>query len=159
MTTPIPLALRPGFPSDQPQLLDLKRRASLAVPEDREALLARPEVIDLPRHTLTAETAVVAMWEGEVAGFLTLSLVDDETVEIEALFVAPEYWRQGVGHHLMGAAERLALGRGATRIVVVSGGFALPFYSRNGFSRVGEATTLLGPAHRLGKDLDPGSAG
>lgn len=42
------LRQRPATAGERRQLVELQRRASLANPGDREALLAHPDAIDLP---------------------------------------------------------------------------------------------------------------
>ena len=48
------VTIRPARVDEQPALESLQRRASLANPGDREALLAHPEAIALPVEQLEA---------------------------------------------------------------------------------------------------------
>ena len=63
------LTIRAGRLAEREELIALMRRASLANPGDREALLAHPEAIDVPEEQLRSDATCVAELEGAVAWF------------------------------------------------------------------------------------------
>lgn len=65
----------------------------------------------------------------------TASLEDDV---VRSVFVAPEYQRSGIGEQLMLAVENEALMRGSQRLRVPSSITAQGFYTRLGYSKVGD---------------------
>lgn len=147
------LTLRPAGPDDHQTLFELKRRASLAVPEDREALLAHPEAIVLEIAHLKPDTTVIASLDGETAGYVCVMPGPNRTSHVFDLFVDPPFWRRGVGSRLIAAAEDLARGQDATRMAVVAGAFALPFYIACGFSPYAPQPTQFSPATALIKPI------
>jgi GNAT superfamily N-acetyltransferase len=125
---------RPARPDDQPELLGLMCRASLANPDDRQVLLARPEMIQLPAEQLTASTAAVALLGDAIAGFAVVLPRMDRDAELDGLFVEPAHWRCGIGRGLVHECVRLALAFGARRMHVIANPAAEGFYRRSGFA-------------------------
>ena len=85
----------------------------------------------------------VAEAEGNVVGFAELNL---ERGEIEAVFVAPDCGRRGVGRRLLQTLEDLAAQRGLTHLTLDASLNAVAFYERMGY-RQKEPTV-----QRYGKD-------
>lgn len=143
--------IRPARPDDHRLLEALLRRASLATGEHAEDLLDQPDAMDIPvqnlAHTLVAEAA------GVIIGFCTILPQSETVAEIEAVFVDPESWRQGLGEQLVSAGAQMAVQAGVVSLDVVSGRYALPFYESLGFERAGLEATRFGPAVRLTKAL------
>jgi GNAT superfamily N-acetyltransferase len=72
------------------------------------------------------ETTILAEVDGQAAGFACLRLVpymsgDDLYAELTDLFVAEAFRRRGVASALMAHVERLALGAGASGILLLTG--------------------------------------
>ena len=132
------------------QLEELQRRASLALDEYREALLAHPDAIALPAGHIERGEVLVAEFDGRIAGFAVL-LDRDSTAEIDGLFVEPELWRRGIGSALVEEAVHAARARGLSLMTVVAGPAAKGFYERCGFSVEGAAKTRFGPALRMSR--------
>lgn len=88
----------------------------------------------------------VAEAEGNVVGFAELNL---ERGEIEAVFVAPDYGRRGIGRRLLQTLEDLAAQRGLTPLPLDASLNAVTFYEQMGY-RQKEPTVQL-----LGKDAVP----
>ncbi len=125
----------------------LQRRASLALPDYREQLLANPDAIDLPIEQIALGQVLVAESGGQIAGFAAV-IVDEHAAELDGLFVAPEQWGTGIGRRLASEATHLARGRGFA-LQVVAAPNVRAFYERCGFTLEGQAETRFGPALRM----------
>ena len=132
------------------ELEDLQRRASLALDEYREALLAHPEAIAVPAAQVERGQVVVAEIDGRIAGF-TVVLDQDGMAELDGLFVEPDLWRQGIGSALIEKAIHDARSRGLSLMTVVANPGAKEFYERCGFTVEGSAETRFGPALRMSR--------
>ena len=129
---------------------DLQRRASLALPEYREALLAHPDAIELPAKQIERGEVVVADVDGRIAGFAVV-LDKDGAAELDGLFVEPDLWRRGIGSALVEEAVHAARNRGLGLVTVVAGPSAREFYETCGFTVEGAADTRFGPALRMSR--------
>ena len=132
------------------ELEDLQRRASLALDEHREALLAHPDAIALSAEQIERGEVVVAEIDGRIAGFAVV-LDQDGMAELDGLFVEPVLWRQGIGTALVEDAVHGARSRGLSLMTVVAGPAAKGFYERCGFTVEGSAETRFGPALRMSR--------
>ena len=70
----------------------------------------------------------------------------DDTLELDDLFVDPDWMGRGIGRRLVLDVVDLARADGATRIDVEANPHALTFYRRVGFEGVGEVDTQFGTA-------------
>jgi ribosomal protein S18 acetylase RimI-like enzyme len=131
-------------------LEDLQRRASLALDEYREALLAHPDAIAVPAKQIERGEVVVAEIDGRIAGFAVV-LDQDGVAELDGLFIEPELWRQGIGTALVEEAVHAARNRGLSLMTVVANPSAKEFYERCGFRVEGVAETRFGPALRMSR--------
>jgi GNAT superfamily N-acetyltransferase len=149
---------RPSFrlavPAERRALEDLQRRASLVWEDDRDALLANPDAIELPLEQITDGRTIVAENDGELLGFAVVLRRDDGDAELDGLFVDPAQWRQGIGRALLEHAERIATSDGAASLWVTANTRALEFYGACGFVTVGEVATRFRPAPRMRKTID-----
>jgi GNAT superfamily N-acetyltransferase len=150
-TAPI---FRLALPAERSALEELQRRASLIWEEDREALLANPDAIELPLDQITDGRTVVAEQAGELLGFAVVLRRDDGDAELDGLFVEPTHWRRGLGRALVEQAERIAANDGAASLWVTANTRALEFYGVCGFITVGEVATRFRPAPKMRKTLD-----
>jgi GNAT superfamily N-acetyltransferase len=132
------------------ELEDLQRRASLALDEYRDALLAHPDAIALPAEQIERGEVVVAEIGGRTAGFAVV-LDQDGMAELDGLFVEPELWRRGIGLALVEDAVHHARSRGLSLMTVVANPGAREFYERCGFTVEGTAETRFGPALRMSR--------
>jgi ribosomal protein S18 acetylase RimI-like enzyme len=132
------------------ELEDLQRRASLALDEYREALLAHPDAIALPAEQIERGEVLVAELDGRIAGFAVV-LDQDGRAELDGLFVEPQLWRQGIGSALVEEAVHDARNRGLSLMTVVANPGAKEFYERSGFTVEGSAETRFGPALRMSR--------
>jgi N-acetylglutamate synthase-like GNAT family acetyltransferase len=144
------LLLRLARTEELGELEDLQRRASLALDEYREALLAHPDAIALPAEQIERGEVVVAEIDGRIAGFAVV-LDQDDMAELDGLFVEPELWRRGIGLALVEDAVHHARSRGLSLMTVVANPGAQEFYERCGFTVEGTAQTRFGPALRMSR--------
>ena len=74
--------IRRAGASEQRKLEDLQMRASLTNAGDRDALLAHPDVIELPPEQIAAGSVFVAERNGAIAGFAALLPRSDGGAEL-----------------------------------------------------------------------------
>jgi GNAT superfamily N-acetyltransferase len=139
------IGIRRARPEERQALEDLQRRASLALEEYREQLLAHPDAVDLPAEHLAEGTTLVAEVDGAVAGFAVLL-----GSELDGLFVDPAHWKAGIGSALVEAVAHEARKEGLS-VSVVASPTARSFYEKCGFSVEGETETRFGPALRMSR--------
>lgn len=144
------LRIRPAQQEERARLEDLQRRASLALDEYREALLAHPEAIALPAEPIERGEVLVAELAGRLAGFAVI-VDDQDQAELDGLFVEPELWRRGIGSALVEEAVHHARRRGLSLLTVVASPAAECFYKSCGFAVDGGADTRFGPAIRMSR--------
>lgn len=153
-----PVTTAPTFrlavPAERGALEELQRRASLIYEEDREALLANPDAIELPLEQITDGRTVVAESTGQLLGFAVVLRRDDGDAELDGLFVEPTYWRHGIGRALVEQTERIATNDGSANLWVTANTRALEFYGACGFVTVGEVATRFRPAPKMRKSID-----
>jgi GNAT superfamily N-acetyltransferase len=70
-------------------------------------------------------------------------------LELEDLFVDPDWMRRGIGLALVADAVATGRARGAARIEVTANPHALAFYGQAGFVPSGSIETRFGPAARM----------
>jgi N-acetylglutamate synthase-like GNAT family acetyltransferase len=136
--------MRPALPSEQRQLEALQRRASLENAGDREALLRNPDAIALPLEQIEAGGVVVAEVGGTLVGFAAIVPRDDGDSELDALFVEPRAWRQGIGRSLVDQCCDAARAAGAASLHVVGNPHAEGFYRACGFEMIGTKQMRFG---------------
>jgi GNAT superfamily N-acetyltransferase len=144
------LHIRPARTEERLELEGLQRRASLALDEYREDLLAHPDAIDLPAAQIERGEVLVAEIEDRVVGFATI-VGSEGTAELDGLFVEPGFWRRGIGSAMVEAATHEARRKGLSLLTVVAGPTAKDFYLSCGFSVEGPAETRFGPAIRMSR--------
>jgi N-acetylglutamate synthase-like GNAT family acetyltransferase len=131
------ITIRPADSTDQKALEAVQWRASLNNPGDREALLANPDAIELPLQQIESGGVFIAEESGSIMGFAAILPRSDGDSELDALFVEPETWRQGVGRALVEHCCLAAKASGARAIHVVGNPHAAGFYEACGFKQVG----------------------
>jgi len=136
--------IRPARSEDQTQLESLQRRASLGNPGDRDALIANPDAIAVPIEQITEGCVFVAERDGSVAGFAALLPRPDGGAELDALFVEPHLWKQGLGRRLVEHVAGIARARAATFLHVIGNPHAEGFYVSCGFRTNGTIATRFG---------------
>jgi GNAT superfamily N-acetyltransferase len=139
------LTLRLARLDEHDALEELQRRASLELPDYREALLAYPDAVHLPFAQIANGQVIVAELAGEVAGFAAVV-----GGELDGLFVEPDLWGSGIGKALVDAAVHEARKRGLS-LTVIANPDARRFYESCGLSVEGEAQTRFGLAYKMSK--------
>jgi GNAT superfamily N-acetyltransferase len=142
------IMIRLGTPADLVAVTGIFRRASLSNPGDRDRLLAHPEYLVLEPDGLAEGRTHVAEDNGTIVGFATWAETDG-TVELEDLFVDPEWMRRGIATALVNRIVGVLRSRGARNLSVTANPDALGFYRSAGFVDDGAAETALRPAPRM----------
>ena len=76
--------------------------------------------------------AIIAEMDGETAGYAVLNIADER---IDAVFVHPEYTRQGIATSLVRQLENRARMRNISGLTIVSSLNAVPFYESVGYDQ------------------------
>ena len=138
------ISIRPARPDDRTMLESLQWRASLSNDGDRDALLANPDAIALPIEQIAAGCVFVAERDGVVAGFAAVVPRPDGGAELDALFVEPHLWKQGIGRRLVDHIAEVARVRAAGFLHVTGNPHAEGFYLSCGFCVTGTIETRFG---------------
>ena len=146
--------IRVADAGDLDAVSDLYRRSSLSNDGDRENLLADPDLLVFDSTPIPERRTRVAVGDGQIVGFATTRVVDD-ILELDDLFVDPDWMRRGVGSALIVDVAAIARSRSIARIEVTANGHALAFYEAAGFVRDGTAETRFGTAPRMHLDAGP----
>jgi len=123
----------------------LQRRASLANPGDREAILDHPDAIVIAPSQIADGQVFVAESDGLVLGFAAVLDRDDGQTELDGLFVEPTLWRAGVGRLLVERAREYGRDHVASWLHVTGNPHAEGFYQACGFLTYGSTDTQFGP--------------
>ncbi|HZM37450.1 MAG TPA: GNAT family N-acetyltransferase [Burkholderiales bacterium] len=125
--------IRAAVPGDYARLLHIWQHSVLAT----HAFLSAAEIADLVPVVRDVELPKLELWvvcdEQSPVGFTALS-----GSKIEALFVAPWFFRRGAGRRLLIHARRLA-GTRLTVDVNEQNPGAIAFYESNGFTVIGRS--------------------
>lgn len=136
--------VRPAVASEQKQLEALQWRASLNNPGDRDALLAHPDAIELPIEQIREGGVFVAEIAGSTMGFAAILPRENGDFDLDALFVEPGSWRQGIGRALVEHCAAAAREMGAESLHVLGNPHAEGFYNACGFNTLGTTETRFG---------------
>lgn len=147
------ILIRGALVHERAALEGLQWRASLANKDDREALLAHPDAIELPLAQIEAGQVLVAEIAGARVGFAAILPRDDGDVELDGLFVEPDFWKAGIGRALVEDCSRLGRNLGAAAIHVTGNPHALGFYQACGFEMAGSRQTRFGPGLLMRRKL------
>jgi N-acetylglutamate synthase-like GNAT family acetyltransferase len=131
------VTVRTALIADQKSLEALQWRASLENSGDREALLANPELIELPLQQIEAGGVFVAEVANSIKGFAAMLPLEDGNAELDSLFVEPEFWRHAIGRILQEPRSVAAKISGAAEIHVIGNPHAEGFYNTCGFEKLG----------------------
>jgi GNAT superfamily N-acetyltransferase len=145
--------IRPARAEEREGLIALQRRASLMWEEDRAALQAEPDVIDLPADQIFDGHVFVFDDAGSVLGFGVVLPRDDGDAELDGLFVEPDAWGRGIGRRLTDHVVEVARRRGCLAVNVVANKRALGFYAKCGFEALGEVATRFSPGVAMVRPL------
>lgn len=155
MTRPDAIHLRPALASDLGALRDLTWRVTLADPAYADQARAQPDAIDGPTDALGQGGVIVAEQGGRLTGYVAILRPADAPVEIDGLFVEPEFQGRGIGRTLLLAGLQSLRASGADRVTVVASPAAIAVYEACGFRQLGPTPTLFGPAVLMEAALSP----
>jgi GNAT superfamily N-acetyltransferase len=147
-------ATRDARLGDMPVLRAVYRRASLSNDCDRAQLLANPDALEFSGLAVTEGRTRAALADGRLIGFASWR-ADGPVIEIEDLFVDPDYMGHGVGRGLLLDLITIGRRRGANRAVVTAGLETVGFYHKAGFATDHRVQTRFGPALRMTLQLAP----
>jgi GNAT superfamily N-acetyltransferase len=150
----IEFEIRDAVLEEMPVLSDVFRRSSLSNRGDRKNILANPDVLELSDQAVREGRTRVAVSGGRIVGFATV-VVGETAVELEDLFVDPEWMRRGIGRALVLDIVATTQARGTRRIEVTANEHARAFYVAAGFVHRGTADTRFGPALRMHLHIAP----
>jgi GNAT superfamily N-acetyltransferase len=140
------LVIRDASPEDLMALRDIFRRSSLSNPGDRSVLLANPDALEFSLPAESEGRSRVAIAEdGRILGFAT-PVNSRGVIELEDLFVDPDWMGRGVGRALVADIVEIARNGGIRSIEVTANPHAMAFYERIGFVADDEVETRFGPA-------------
>ena len=130
-------------------------RSSLSNDAYRANLLANPDLLDWTPESVGEGRTQVAVVDEHVVGFATTTTAAD-ALELDDLFVDPEWMRRGIGRALVMDVAARARTRKLRRINVTANEHALRFYESAGFVRDGVVDTRFRPAPRMHLELEAG---
>ena len=140
------LAMRPFLPADTPLLAEIFRASIEELTGDdyseaqQEAWVAAADDEQAFGARLAKGLTLLGTMDGSPVGFA--SLVDNERLDM--LYVHPAAAGHGVGSMLVDALEKLAAGRGASRLRAEVSDSAQDFFKRRGFVPQQRNTVPLG---------------
>lgn len=149
------LSIRTARLDDLPALATIFRLASLANDGDRQHLLDNPEHLELGDESIRAGRLRLAEIGEEPVGFATVT-GDGSVVELEDLFVHPDWMRRGIATRLIADAVERSRRRGSTTIEVTANPHANAFYEHVGFRATSTVDTTFGPGVRMELPISPG---
>ena len=102
--------------------------------------LARAVLQVSPEQIAAGDVWVATAADGKVAGMVALGPSEQpNTLDLDKLFVEPQWIHTGVGRALMSHAIDESRRRGATRLTILSDPYAAGFYERNGARLIAKA--------------------
>jgi GNAT superfamily N-acetyltransferase len=146
--------VRTAIVSERKRLEALQWRASLNNPGDREALMQHPDAIELSVDQIKNGGVFVAEVAGSVIGFAAILPRDDGDSELDALFVEPSAWRQGIGRALVEHCASAAKAKGAKSLHVMGNPHAEKFYVVCGFEILGTRQMRFGTGLIMKRGLE-----
>jgi N-acetylglutamate synthase-like GNAT family acetyltransferase len=150
----IGIVVRSARPGDHSALQRIYRRASLSNPGDRAGLLAQPGVLTLDDNLIgRGRTRVAALTDGTIIGFASTSAGDRGALELDDLFVDPDWRRHGAALRLVQQIASEAADEQIVLISVIANAHALEFYLAAGFENDGSTRTPLGVGIRMHLDI------
>jgi len=135
--------------ADRDTIERIYREASLSNSGDREALLANPAFLQWPIDALATGTTVVATTRDDGAVGFARIVPGEGTVELDDLFVDPDWMRRGVATALLRHLTDVVTTAGGSELAVIANPHALDFYLAVGFVDDGEVATQLGTGRRM----------
>ena len=88
-----------------------------------------------------------------IIGFAAVLMRPDGNTDLDALFVDPALWKQGVGRLLVDHCAEVARARGSSILHVVGNPHAEGFYTACGFGTTGTVETRFGAGLAMQRGL------
>ena len=147
------VTIRTALPADVPELQRIFREASLSNVDDRDALLSHPQFLVFTGSGVAGGKTRVAIVDGSLVGFASIAGAESDSLELEDLFVEPNWRRRGIARRLVADLVQTAIAGGVSTLLVSGNLHAKAFYLSVGFVEFGTVVTELGSAPRFRKDL------
>jgi len=151
------LSIRDAVWYDLGDLADLFVRSSLANENERAHLRQNPETLEFSDLAVREGRTRVATTDGHIVGFAT-TLVLEDVVELEDLFVEPGGWDEGWAGRLVLDVVAIARRHGIARVEVTGNNEARGFYAKVGFVFDNEVEVQFGSGLRMHLDICPDPA-
>jgi GNAT superfamily N-acetyltransferase len=126
-----------AVPAEAGHLSDLAWRSKQSNGYDAEFMAACREELAVSPEAIFDGGVWIGENRGKLVGFFHLTLENDK-VELEAMFVEPECQGAGAGKFMWKALERQANAMGARSIELDADPFAVPFYQAMGCEVIGK---------------------
>ena len=126
---------------EAPALSELCVRSKAAWGYDEAFMALARVVLEVsPEQIAAGDVWVATAADGSVAGIVALGPSEEpNTLDLDKLFVEPQWIRNGVGRVMLARAIIEARRRGADRLTILADPNAAGFYERNGARWIGEA--------------------
>jgi len=142
------IGVRRALVGDGELLTELAMRAKASWGYDEVFMAACRAELTMTPEKLAAWTVWVAEVDGNLAGYIALSMLDGDA-ELENFFVEPEVQGAGVGRALMETFLTAVRAVGAARIRLDADPGAESIYARFGFNTVGQSPSGSIPGRLL----------
>jgi predicted GNAT family N-acyltransferase len=123
----------------------------------RDNVLRRPLGLTFSHDELQAEKdeiLIACMDDGEMLGCCMLVKMDNETVRLRQMAVAPNLHGKGIGASIMNFAENLARDKGFKKMTMHARDTAIGFYGKFGYAIIGHQFMEVNvPHHKMEKAL------
>lgn len=148
---PDSILIRPATPDEATLLSGLAMRSKSHWGYSEEFLAScREELTVDPKQTLGGRyDCVVAEIDRTIVGFYALEALSTAIVELDALFVEPEYIGRGIGRALIQHAIRTTAARGAATLLIQGDPHATRFYEAAGGRETGKRESNSIPGRYL----------
>ena len=142
------LSLRPATVSDCAVLSDLSFRSKASNGYDTAFMQAcRSELTVTPDEIAAGELWIIETG-GKPVGFFDIRL-DNDTLEVYALYIDPDLKRSGIGRKMWAAMEERAVVMAAEAIALDADPFAVEFYEAMGCRVIGQSPSGSIPGRML----------
>jgi len=136
------IAIRKAKPEETGLLSDLAFRAKSHWGYDNDFMEKCRKELTLCPEDLNEKPTFVLEFKSAIRGFYTLCSISKTKVDLDMLFVDPEFIRQGYGKALILHAKETAQMMGFLRMTVQSDPNAVGFYKRTGGKIIGTLPSL-----------------
>ena len=141
--------IRPARTEEAQELTELIMRSKAHWGYDQKFMQMCTKELTLTAKQIQENPTFVLEHNSIPIGVLMLTHIDASTVEMELLFVEPEWIGKGIGKQLVEHAKEVALTIGYKEIEVQADPFAEPFYTAMGATKIGEKPSGSIPGRML----------